>query len=177
MLRYIAVVAIVVMITGCGVAPAPPTLPEEVLKALNAMFPMEDHAGMYFTMWYGVYDRSRRELTFASAGHHPAFLVPAERQQAIALRTRSGLVGADPGTRYRVETISVPAASALYLFSDGVFEIVTKDGIEWSLNDFVPRLLGDSNPGTCQRLFKEVRGQAHTGGLDDDFSLLLLNFD
>ena len=41
--------------------------PEEVLKALNAMFPMEDHAGMYFTMWYGVYDRLRRELTFASA--------------------------------------------------------------------------------------------------------------
>ena len=31
--------------------------PEQVLAALNRIFPMEDHAGMYFTMWIGVYDR------------------------------------------------------------------------------------------------------------------------
>jgi serine phosphatase RsbU (regulator of sigma subunit) len=153
--------------------------PEQVLKALNAMFPMEEHAGMYFTMWYGVYDRSSRQLRYASAGHHPVFLVPPERDEAIALRTRNGLVGADLGTNYRADTISVPPGSSLYLFSDGVFEIVTKEGIEWGLSDFVPRLLepAASNPGACQRLYKNVRGVAHAGGLDDDFSLLLLNFD
>jgi serine phosphatase RsbU (regulator of sigma subunit) len=153
--------------------------PEEVLQALNAMFPMDEHAGMYFTMWYGVYDRPSRELHFASAGHHPAFLVPSDRRQAIGLRTRSGLVGADPGTKYRADKVFVPPGSQIWLFSDGVFEIVTKDGLEWGLNDFVPRLLepAASDAGACQRLFKEVRGVAHGSSLEDDFSLLVLNFD
>jgi serine phosphatase RsbU (regulator of sigma subunit) len=153
--------------------------PEEVLRALNAMFPMEEHAGMYFTMWYGVYDRASRSLQFASAGHHPAFLVPPGRQQATPLRTRCGLVGADPQTRYRADTISVPPGSSLYLFSDGVFEIVTKDGLEWGLGDFVPRLLGPliSDAGECQRLYKEVRSLTQRNSLEDDFSLLVLHFD
>src|ERR1700760_5010581 len=43
--------------------------PEQVLAALNTLFPMDDHAGMYFTMWYGVYDKALRQLSFASAGH------------------------------------------------------------------------------------------------------------
>lgn len=153
--------------------------PGEVLRALNGMFPMEEHAGMYFTMWYGVYDEASRELRFASAGHHPAILVPPGRRETVALRTRSGLVGADPQTVYRTDKVLIPPGAAIYLFSDGVFEIVTKDGIEWGLNDFVPRLIGPgaSNRGECQRLYKEVRSLAQASSLEDDFSLLVLNFD
>jgi serine phosphatase RsbU (regulator of sigma subunit) len=153
--------------------------PEEVLRALNAMFQMEDHAGMYFTMWYGVYDGASRELHFTSAGHHPAFLVPPGRGEAIALRTRSGLVGADPGTIFRSDKVLVPPGGAIYLFSDGVFEIVTKGGVQWGLGDFVPYLTspGALDRGECQRLYKDVRGLAQSGSLEDDFSLLVLNFD
>jgi serine phosphatase RsbU (regulator of sigma subunit) len=153
--------------------------PEEVLRALNTMFPMEDHAGMYFTMWYGVYDKVSRELHFASAGHHPAFLVPAERGEAISLRTRNGLVGADPDTIYRADKFLVPPGGSIYLFSDGVFEIVTKEGLQWGLGDFVPRLTGPgaSSTGECQRIYKEVRGLSQASSLEDDFSLVVLNFD
>jgi sigma-B regulation protein RsbU (phosphoserine phosphatase) len=145
------------------------------------MFPMEDHAGMYFTMWYGVYDKVSRELHFASAGHHPAFLIPPGRPEAIALRTRNGLVGADPDTIYRADRVLVPPGSAIYLFSDGVFEIVTKEGLQWGLGDFVPHLTRPRASGSgadeCKRLYKEVRGQSQASSLEDDFSLLVLNFD
>jgi len=153
--------------------------PEQVLSALNAMFPMEAHAGMYFTMWYGVFDRASRELRFASAGHHPAFLILPKRFEAIALRTRNGLVGVDPGTTYRPEAISVPPGASFYLFSDGVFEIVTKDGVQWGINDFLPLLLQSvrDGQGESQRLYNQVRGLARSGGLEDDFSLVVLNFD
>jgi len=153
--------------------------PEEVLAALNQIFPMDDHAGMYFTMWYGVYDTISRELRFASAGHHPAFLVPADRGGMTALKTRNGLIGADPGTRYRSDTAQVPPGASLYLFSDGVFEIVTKTGIEWGLNDFLPHLLQPpvAEMGESQRLYRDVRRLTESGSLDDDFSLLVLTFD
>jgi serine phosphatase RsbU (regulator of sigma subunit) len=153
--------------------------PADVLATLNQMFPMDDHAGMYFSMWYGIYDTASRELRFASAGHHPGFLVPVDRGQGIALRTRCGLIGVDPGTSYRSDTVLVPPGASIYLFSDGVFEFVTNDGIEWGLSDFIPHLLQPPVPGMTesQRLFRDVRKLAQPGGLDDDFSLLVLTFD
>jgi serine phosphatase RsbU (regulator of sigma subunit) len=153
--------------------------PEEVLSALNTMFPMEDHAEMYFTMWYGVYDPWTRELRFASAGHHPAFLIAADREKVVALSVRNGLVGAIPNTVYRSAVAWVPPGASLFLFSDGVFEIVTKDGVQWGLNDFLPLLLGQAKAGQNEsaRLFGEVRDLARPGGLDDDFSLLVLKFN
>ena len=153
--------------------------PDQVLKALNAMFPMEGHAGMYFTMWYGVYDRPSRQLAFASAGHHPGFLIPPGRDQTLALRTRNGLIGADIATAFRADSALVPPGASLYLFSDGVFEIVTKDGVEWSLSDFLLLLPKPPVPGLgeSQRLYRDVRGLAQSGGLDDDFTLLVLTFD
>jgi len=155
------------------------TDPAQVLAALNRMFPMEAHAGMYFTMWYGIYDSSVRQLRYASAGHHPAFLVPADRGQAIGLRTRCGLIGADPGTRYYAAAADVPPGASLYLFSDGVFEFVTRDGIEWGLNDLIPHLQQLPDPALTEsrRLFRDVRKLAQPGGLDDDFTLLVLGFD
>jgi serine phosphatase RsbU (regulator of sigma subunit) len=152
--------------------------PAEVLAALNAMFPMESHAGMYFTMWYGVYDLPTRRLEFATAGHHPGFLVPGDRKAAVPMRTVGGLIGADPMTAYRSSSVEVPPGGFVYLFSDGVFEIVTIDRLEWGLKDFVPRLMQNPVPGEseAQRLYREVRTLARPR-LDDDFSLLVLNFE
>jgi serine phosphatase RsbU (regulator of sigma subunit) len=151
--------------------------PVEVLATLNAMFPMESHGGMYFTMWYGVYDLATRRVDFASAGHHPAFLVPADRSAAIPIRSAGGLIGADPNTKYRAGSAEIPENSSIYLFSDGVFEIVTIDGLEWGLKDLVPHLLRGPVPGVgeAQRLYRDVRNLARPG-LDDDFSLLVAQF-
>jgi serine phosphatase RsbU (regulator of sigma subunit) len=155
------------------------TDPAQVLTALNHMFPMEDHAGMYFTLWYGIYDTEARQLHYASAGHHPAFLVSADRGRALALRTRCGLIGADPATRYVAASADVPLGSSLYLFSDGVFEFVTRDGVEWGLAELIPYLQQPRDPelSESRRLFRDVRKLARPGGLDDDFTLLVLSFD
>ncbi len=153
--------------------------PGQVLATLNAMFQMDRHAEMYFTMWYGVYDTISRRLDFASAGHHPAYLLPADRSSLVPLRTRNGLVGAFPGKTYRCESIIVPPGGTIYLFSDGVFEIVTNDGAQWGLSDFLPLLLQPPTPGLTEseRLYRAVRGVARPGGLDDDFSLVVMTFD
>jgi serine phosphatase RsbU (regulator of sigma subunit) len=151
--------------------------PAQVLAALNAMFPMEDHAGMYFTMWYGVFNRTSRELRYATAGHHPAFLLTGG--DPIPLRTRGGVIGAAPGTVYRTDGVQVPSEADFYLFSDGVFEIVTKEGAEWRLDDFLRLLPGAKSEEQSETagLFGQVRGLARAGGLDDDFSLLLMRFN
>ena len=153
--------------------------PAEVLACLNNMFGMEDHADMYFTMWYGVFDRSARRLTYASAGHHPAYLLPPDRGEAMALRTPGPMIGAMPDRTWRAESVEVPVGARLYVFSDGVFEIVTKDGQQWGLSDFVPLMLQPPVPGLAEseRLFRAVHATSRSSALDDDFSLVVMTFD
>jgi serine phosphatase RsbU (regulator of sigma subunit) len=165
--------------------------PAAVLTSLNAMFQMDRHDGMFFTMWYGIYHVSHRLLRYASAGHHPSYLVTDHasgepgRRGAMALRTRGLMVGAMPDTRYTTAETIVPPNSALYLFSDGVFEIVTKDLRQWRLDNFTPLLVESPAPGAnpgpggerlpeSQRLYRAVKAVARPGPFDDDLSLLVV---
>lgn len=62
--------------------------PAHVLNTLNEMFPMEKHNDMYFTIWYGVYNKEKRLLKYSSAGHPPALLydLGAKPLQPIQLK-------------------------------------------------------------------------------------------
>ena len=152
--------------------------PAEVLSSLNARFPMDSHNGLYFTMWYGVYNAAARTLTYGSAGHHPAFLVPMDRRDAQPLGMPALMIGILPDQAYEVSETTVPPGSRLFLFSDGAYEIVTKDQQRWGLSDFLPILLQPAVPGQpeTERVYRKVKAAAASGPLEDDFSLIAVTF-
>ncbi|MDP3226315.1 MAG: SpoIIE family protein phosphatase [Rubrivivax sp.] len=150
--------------------------PAQVLARLNDVFPMDRHGGMFFTIWYGVLELPSRRLRFASAGQHPAYVVGAQGGVPQPLATRNLVIGAMPEAIFDADVAQLQPGDRLYLFSDGVFEIVTQDGQTWTLDEFLP-LLGQPLPsglGEPEHLFKVVRALARPGPLDDDFSILTL---
>jgi sigma-B regulation protein RsbU (phosphoserine phosphatase) len=153
-------------------------LPSQVLGSLNDMFQMDTHDGMYFSMWYGVYDLRSRTLRYASAGHHPAYLLTADGSEPTALQTRNLVIGAMPGLTFREMSTVVPPGSMLHVFSDGVFEVLTRDGRQWGLPDFLPLLTASAGAAASRsaQLYGAVREVAAVGPLDDDFSMLIVTF-
>jgi serine phosphatase RsbU (regulator of sigma subunit) len=153
--------------------------PASVLGALNTLFPMEQHAEMYFTAWYGVFDTVTREVTYAAAGHHPAYLSPPWQDKATPLKATNPIIGAIPGMKYKSKSTAVPPGALVYLFSDGVFEIVTSGGEMWDIDDFVSGLLTEptSIVGESDRIFRAVMAKSRGDELDDDFSLVIVKFE
>jgi len=156
------------------------TDPAQVLRKLNRMFPMDQHDDMYFTMWYGVFNTRTRTLTFASAGHHAGYLVPRERAnvEPVPVQSRGPLIGMVPDFTFKAETTVIPEGTTLYLFSDGVFEIITHAGEEWSIDSFKGLLAQPTHPMSTEpeRLHAHVRSLARPGPFDDDFSILTVTF-
>ena len=168
--------------------------PAQVLARLNDVFPMDSHGGMFFTIWYGVLELPRRLLRYASAGQHPAYVLGAagaagdagdagdagvRARTPLPLATRNLVIGAMADAVFDSAQTQLQAGDRLFLFSDGVFEIVTSEGQTWTLDEFLP-LLGVPGPqGVSQpeHLFQVVRGLARPGPLDDDFSILALSID
>jgi len=89
------------------------------------------------------------------------------------------MIGAMPAMNFTQASVEVPPGARMYVFSDGVFEIVDKQGRQWGIDEFIelmkqPPVDGLGEP---QRLYREMRGQVPGGTFDDDFSLVVFNFD
>jgi sigma-B regulation protein RsbU (phosphoserine phosphatase) len=152
--------------------------PAAVLSALNEAFPMEKQNDMYFTIWYGVYQRSAGKLSYASAGHPPSILLREAGEGAVdihQLMTKGVALGTFPGVTYRSETIGIESGDRLLILSDGTFEVETAPGEMLPFTSFVDFL---ATPGGDEpvRVLDWIRSLNGEGPLPDDFSLLRVVF-
>jgi sigma-B regulation protein RsbU (phosphoserine phosphatase) len=150
--------------------------PAQVLNALNKALPMESYAGMYLTLWYGVYRRGI--LTFASAGHPPALLFDGHQEHSTRLLTDHPPIGITDRVNYEEVAKALPLECRLYLYSDGAYELTTGTGELWSWGEFVDLLEEEARKGIWQPelISQEILALTKTKRFEDDFSLLSVNF-
>jgi sigma-B regulation protein RsbU (phosphoserine phosphatase) len=155
--------------------------PSQVLHALNDAFQMEKHDGRYFTIWYGVYTKSTRQLAFAGAGHPSQLLLQGPDPAGAKVRelvSQGPVLGMLPDFPFESETLTLDPYARLFLFSDGVFEIEQPDGSMWKFNDF-KQLVESLPPGEeapIDHILQHVYQVRGSNNLADDFSLVLVTF-
>ncbi|MFN0128957.1 MAG: SpoIIE family protein phosphatase [Verrucomicrobiales bacterium] len=159
--------------------------PAGVLGALNAAFPMENQNNMLFSLWYGVFDRRTRVLTYASAGHPPAILLhgehPADEPSPdyATLGTEGPSVGAMEGVAFSNASIRVSRGSKLFLFTDGAFEIPVAPDREWTFEEFIAvvrstRFMAGGESAYLRKRIGSICSQPH---FPDDFTIVRLSFE
>jgi sigma-B regulation protein RsbU (phosphoserine phosphatase) len=151
--------------------------PAAVLAALNRAFPMERHNDMFFTAWYGVFDRVTRRLRWAGGGHPPALLLAADGGRHL-LDSDGPLIGAVEGLEFPAGDVAVPEESRLFVYSDGAFEISRADGSMWPFPEFVTALAGGATGvgSPIDALLGRIRELSGQPDFQDDFSMLELVF-
>ncbi|CAN1208728.1 SpoIIE family protein phosphatase [Tumidithrix helvetica PCC 7403] len=169
--------------------------PSEVLSDLNTNFQMSDHQEMYFTIWYGVYNKNTRRLTYASGGHPPAILINPDSSQAEPrsddrlvqqLKTFGLPIGMMPDVEYEEAFCDITVGSSLYIFSDGAYEIPLEDDSIWGIDALVDALLrfpvglqppdGENSPIDYALSCAKKVNKTGQHNLDDDLSLLEVRF-
>ncbi|MBC1237505.1 PP2C family protein-serine/threonine phosphatase [Nostoc sp. 2RC] len=155
--------------------------PNEVLKALNHAFQMRKHGDKYFTIWYGVYHRLKRQLIYANAGHPPALLLSSSSRENIQVQQLTSLdlpIGFLPDVDFKNAVFEVQENSILYIFSDGIYEINQPDGKILGLDAFIKLLTKCSQTDICNlnQLLMNLLGFNAKENLDDDLSLVKVNF-
>lgn len=151
--------------------------PGQVLTNLSSAFDMNKHHGMYFTFWYGVFNKSTRQMSYASGGHPPAVLINYDGEIVEKLSTPNMVIGGIPGTKYVAKAFEVPEKTSLFLFSDGAYEIMKPDGHMLTFDEFT-KLLAKTNKGGANilddlvALLKQIQNREE---FDDDFSILQIN--
>jgi len=156
--------------------------PEQVLFALNNTFPGELHNDMFFTIWYGVYNKSSGKMVYSSGGHPPALLFSrsvSNQIQIDQLRTPNFILGGKQDVDYQSKIQEIRRPSRLYIFSDGVYEITKKDGSIWGLAEFMEFSVQSFNVDqpNLDCLLSYSQEIAQQKEFDDDFTILEIAFE
>ena len=148
-------------------------VPSQVLSMLNETFQMEKHNNLYFTMWYGVYNKKTGMLDYASSGNAQALLYPG----AVDLSTPNMLIGGMPDVVYQSSSAAITAPARLYIFSDGVHEVHLPDNTLWG-QDRLKAFLAEPAQGESElkALYTELETAQGFKGLEDDFSIMKVGF-
>ncbi len=103
--------------------------PAAILTEVNRRFPISAD-GDYFTLWIGCLDMERRELRFSTGGHAGAHWMKGQGH-AQELSHPAFPIGMRPDTTYQAEMVPLESGDRLFLYSDGLYEIFSKDGESW----------------------------------------------
>ncbi len=154
--------------------------PGQVLQGLNAAFSEELHNNKYFTIWYGVFRKSTRELSYSAGGHPPALLFNGPHRQLsrlTQLKSNGPMIGIMPDVPYVTETVVLDSVAKLFVFSDGVYEVKQSSGEMWEFDEFVDYICSTpSDAPVMDQLLVHIQAMQGCEQLDDDFSIMEINW-
>ncbi len=156
--------------------------PDQVLSSLNRAFQMDQQNGLYFTIWYGIFEKSTRTIHYAGGGHPPVILLtgPTEAEaKAVLLEAEGPMVGAIEDMEFPAATVTLEPYSKLYLYSDGAYELELADTTMWPWGDFVAYMSRPAVEGVNFMDALTAHGRVLMGKHDfaDDFSIVELRFE
>lgn len=95
--------------------------PAEVVSRVNQLLCTNHLTNKFVTLFYGILDLGRLELTYVNAGHPPLIIHKADGRR-LELGGTGGIVGFFPSLTYRQEAMPLEEGDTLWLFTDGILE-------------------------------------------------------
>jgi GAF domain-containing protein len=96
-------------------------LPSAVLRKTNGAVFRFTSVETFVTVFFGIYDRSKKTLTYANAGH-PSALIADSAGTVVELKSRGPLLGALQEMVYDDDVVQLSDAQTLLLYTDGLVE-------------------------------------------------------
>ncbi len=114
---------------------------DELMQRLDKAVALHSPSNRFITLFAGLIDPVRGQMTYCNAGHNPPVLVRADGSVEM-LETSGTVLGVLPELSYSSHETSLGAGDLLAIFSDGVTEAESPEEEEYG-QDRLARLLVD----------------------------------
>ncbi|MFA7418367.1 MAG: SpoIIE family protein phosphatase [Melioribacteraceae bacterium] len=153
--------------------------PDECLTYVNNLLSNESVASMFVTVFYGVLDYRKGELTYANGGHNPPYIVSSEGKVAPLELTGGLALGVVEGITFSSKKIQLDKGDTIFTFTDGVTEAMNNDFDLYS-EERLEKLLTDKFALNVTELvnhtFESVHFYAEGAIQSDDITVLALKY-
>ena len=148
----------------------------ELLNILNSEICETTSRGMFVTMLIGIYDRNKKELTLANAGHeHP--LIYTKDGNFSNFEEAGPPLGIAPKFKFKETKFSFQESS-MYIFTDGITEIKNSKGDMLESEGFKNYIKKYQQVPNHERLNKIVEDIIKSGRIQkDDLTIVVVDGD
>ncbi len=153
----------------------------DILSQTNEAIAPELRQGMFVTALYAIFDQSRREIRFSSAGHNPLILVRAGADECEFIKPKGMALGFATGPQFsglmEQRSLSLQPGDLVFLYTDGVTEAMNADREEFGeerLAEFLVRHSDLSARALLDALVDEIVTYAGGEPQYDDITMVAL---
>ncbi|HYE91973.1 MAG TPA: SpoIIE family protein phosphatase [Terriglobales bacterium] len=152
--------------------------PAEILAAANEEVCFENDACIFVTIFMGILDTATGEVTYASAGHNPPFLL--RRSGEVELVKAAGIaVGILEEAVFETQHLTMRAGDSLVMYTDGVTEATSTTQelfTENRLRDEVAALGDQSSQQMVTSVMDKVQAFQYGAPQADDITILAIRY-
>jgi serine phosphatase RsbU (regulator of sigma subunit) len=153
--------------------------PAAVLAKVNDVLAASVPAGLFATVFYGIFDPATRALRFSSGGHPHPFRGSSKRVDIDELQSYGLPLGLMPGSEYEDRRVVLDPGDFLVVYTDGLVEAFNGHGEMYGFDGARQDLATTAEqPTTAQDRLDEclanLRRFADGEPLHDDVTLVLL---
>ena len=152
--------------------------PGGALTMVNDLVQERNDAGMFVTLFYGVYDPSSGTLTYANGGHDSPLIVHPDGSSVSIPSTDGIALGVLPGLEYQQNSVTLSPNDTLVLYTDGVTEAMNSEGEQFTLKRLIEIFKNDppmDPKEVSEVVFDAVREFAGDTSQSDDITCLILH--
>jgi len=153
--------------------------PAGVSERLNQRFPLDLETTQFFTILYGILNTETRVFRYVNAGHPPMVYLPCDGNPII-LSTFGFPIGVVDTPDYEDQTIHLRSGDRLFLYSDGVTEVLNPTGEQFGIDalcDVIRSTAVLSLDEGLDAVLNHVRAWSAGKAQQDDVSLLALEVE
>jgi sigma-B regulation protein RsbU (phosphoserine phosphatase) len=122
--------------------------PSEVVLRLAQNFSMET-TEQFITLFYAIYNTQTRDLTYVSAGH-PGGIRVTRGSRAVILEGTGLPIGV--GEKYEQQSVRLVPGDRIYLYSDGVTEVMDESRTQFGTARLVDSLSNTASESLTQSI-------------------------
>ena len=125
--------------------------PARVMARVNKLLSQDNRSYMFLTVFLFYYDIDSGEITYANAGHHCSYLLNSKGGLMPFGLLNNMAIGFDDNAEYDSESLKLQAGEKVVLYTDGVIEASSPEGVMYGENCF-EEFLKNNYSFDCQKL-------------------------
>ncbi len=154
--------------------------PGECLRRVNTVLSAESDPSMYVTVFYAVLNTNTGELQYSNGAHTAPYILRASGEVELLDAVGGTLVGMIEDLEFDVQRIALKPGDMVYMYTDGVTELMNERQQLFSESRLVECLKarsGSSLEELARNVFKKLKAFAGTALQSDDITMLVLRYN
>ena len=153
-------------------------IPQDLAKLMSRLdqsVSVNAPANRFITMFFGVIDPAKGELTYCNAGHNPPLVIRASGE-VDRLPAKGTVLGIFPEIGYEQQSIAFESGDMIAIYSDGITEAENSDGDDYGEDRLAEMLVANKDLGAVaiiDAVLEHLSEFTNAAPFEDDVTLLV----